>query len=250
MDLKGAGPLTITANYSVSPVGTHNAKTLTSPFSDPVTVSFIPGGVASVGLKHIVPDVILWYNSAGNYATSGPVIPSAQVPYQSSWEPYISVIGSSTFLIEANTFADDGTAENMRMGLVFQPVAGGAPKLGNAFYDDSGKAWTNQINLSRQTGNPGRVAGDKRAGATTFIAGGEVSLYNYPAFNSDGRFNPSLPFYTTLAAQGTGGRDGSVQTFSLDPASLTQTMLSKAMDSAFGRCCANSVPADAATWSS
>ena len=36
------GPLTITANYSKSPAGTHNAVVLTSPFSDPVQVTGIP----------------------------------------------------------------------------------------------------------------------------------------------------------------------------------------------------------------
>ena len=36
------GPLTITANYSKSPAGTHNAIVLTSPFAEPVEVTGIP----------------------------------------------------------------------------------------------------------------------------------------------------------------------------------------------------------------
>ena len=38
INLKGASSLTITANYSSAPAGTHNALTLTSPFSAPVNI--------------------------------------------------------------------------------------------------------------------------------------------------------------------------------------------------------------------
>jgi len=233
----GTGAVTVTANYSADPPKTRNGRIHTSNFSNPITL--IPGGTGSVGLTNIVPDVLLWY-STDNYFTNGPVISGKQVAYQASWEPYISVLGDSTFLIQENTYAADGTASNMRFGLVFQPAAGGPAQLGDAFYDDSGRPFTNQINLSRQTGNPGRVAGDKRLGATDFIAGGEVSLYGFPAyFNSDGRFNPSDPLYSALAGQSTGGRDACIQVHSLDPNTLSHTIISKALDSAFGRCCTN-----------
>ena len=50
LDLKGATSLTITANYSKSPAGTHNAITLTSPFADPVALPpFIPGAPVRLG---------------------------------------------------------------------------------------------------------------------------------------------------------------------------------------------------------
>src|SRR5205814_6721367 len=54
-----------------------------------------------------------------------------------------------------------------------------------------------------------------------------------------GRFNTSGPFYGTLAAAAPPGREGCVQTYSLNPPTLEQTMLMKAQDSAFGRCCTN-----------
>ena len=47
-DLNANGLLTITANYSQAPAGTHNAITLTSPFSNPVQVT---GTVGSVNLS-------------------------------------------------------------------------------------------------------------------------------------------------------------------------------------------------------
>ena len=58
--------LTITANYSKSPAGTHNAITLTSPFADPIALPpFIPGGVDSVGLSNIVEGHVLQVEPAG-----------------------------------------------------------------------------------------------------------------------------------------------------------------------------------------
>src|SRR5689334_10844108 len=72
--------------------------------------SFIPGGVQSVGLTNIVPDVLLWYNQTANQYTNGPVDVAAQEANLGNWEPYISVLGDSTFLIGATTFADDQNA--------------------------------------------------------------------------------------------------------------------------------------------
>ncbi|PYJ79491.1 MAG: hypothetical protein DME22_25380, partial [Verrucomicrobia bacterium] len=103
----GPGPVTVTANYSADPPKTHNGRTHTSNFSNPATL--IPGGAASVGLTHIVPDMLLWYNGAGNYFTNGPVNPTAQLANHQNWEPNISVLGDTTFLIGVNTFADDGS---------------------------------------------------------------------------------------------------------------------------------------------
>ena len=237
LDLKGATRLTITANYSKSPATAANAVILTSPFSEPYTLPpFIPGGAASVGLTNIVADTILWFDSSVNRPKLGGYVSANAVAPGGSVEPYAGLLGDSTFLLSANTYADDGAS--MRFAVVFQPATGGAAKIGDLFYDDRGQAYTNRINESRQDGNPGRVAGDPRPGATTFMGGGEVSLWNYPSFfNSDGRFDAGSPFYSTLAA--VNGRDAAVQTYSLNPATLVQTMLSKAQDSAFGRCCTN-----------
>ncbi|HKS38174.1 MAG TPA: hypothetical protein VJW76_13335 [Verrucomicrobiae bacterium] len=191
--------------------------------------TFKPGSVESVGLTRVVPDTPV-------------ILPAADA--LGNWEPYISVLGNSTFLIEANTFAENSTSEQ-RYVVALQPAAGGTMRLGEGFYSDNGQPYRAQLNLSRQNGNPGRVAGDKRPGAVNFVVGGEASLYGFPAsFNSDGRFNPASAFYSALAGVSTGARDGCVQTFSLDPVTLAQTMLSKAFDSAFGRCCTNTTPID------
>lgn len=171
-----------------------------------------PGSIESVGLTRIVPDTAVinqGQDALGN------------------WEPYASVLGTSTFLIEANAFAED-TAEFQRYVVAVQPAAGGAMKLAEGFFADNGTPFRGQINASRQNGNPGRVAGDTRPGAVNFIVGGEASPHAYPEFNTENRWAGGFNRLDD-------GRYGTVQTFSIDPTSLTQTMLSKAQDSANGR---------------
>ncbi|HTG44008.1 MAG TPA: hypothetical protein VK633_05700, partial [Verrucomicrobiae bacterium] len=174
--------------------------------------SFKPGSLESAGLTRIVADT--------------PVIVPAEAAL-GNWEPYASVLGTSDFLVEANTFAQ-GTTDLQRYVVMVQPAAGGAPKLAEAFYADNGTPFAAQINESRQNGNPGRVAGDKRPGALNYITGGETSVHLYAPFQSDNRW--SLGFDRL-----SDGRYGTVQTFKLDTSTLTATPLSKAIDSANGR---------------
>ncbi|MHB8524004.1 MAG: CHRD domain-containing protein [Limisphaerales bacterium] len=229
----GAGEVTVTANYSADPPGTHNARIHTSDFSMPVTL--IPGGTASVALTHVVPDVLLWYNSTGNYYTNGPVDTAAQLANLGNWEPYISVMGDTTFLISAGTFADDQTAPPgatkdapfQRFVVTFQPAAGGAPKIGEEFFSDDGVPYRGAINLSRENGNPPRVAGDVRLGATSFITAAETSAGQLAQFKSDTRWTSNLIYQAD-------NRYVTVQPFSLDPGTLLQTPLHKAFDAVYG----------------
>lgn len=175
--------------------------------------TFNPGSPEAAGLKRIVADT--------------PVI-KPDADSLGNWEPYASVLGNSVFLIEGNTFATDGSDTFQRYVVAFQPADGGQARLGHGFFDDSGHPFTGQINLSRQNGNPGRVAGDPRPGAVNFIVGAETSVNGIPGFDSNGRWNHGIDYLGD-------GRFGTVQTFSLDPATLTQTALSVAQDSAYGR---------------
>ncbi len=175
--------------------------------------TFAVGSIESVGLKRIVADtpiVKTTANALGN------------------WEPYSSVLGTSTFLVEGNTFADDGTDLNQRAVVALQPVVGGAMKLGEGFYADNGQPFKGQINLSRQNGNPGRVAGDTRPGAVNFMVGLEASPHAITEFQSDTRWNLGFDRLSD-------GRYGTIQIYKLDTATLVQTPLCKAQDSAFGR---------------
>jgi len=194
----GPGSVTVTANYSADPPGTHNGRTHTSNFSNPI--GLIPGGAISVGLTNTVSDVAIWYNSTGNYITNGPVNTAAQTAPLDNWEPYIGVMGDTTFLIGFNTFADDQTipagatispgvgAPFQRFAVAFQPAAGGAARIGEHLFTDAGAPYRGVSNYRRQNGNPQRVAGDKRLGATTFLPASETSIGQNPAFQSDSRW--------------------------------------------------------------
>jgi hypothetical protein len=107
--------------------------------------------------------------------------------------------------------------------------------LGEGFFSDDGQPFKGKINYSRQNGNPGRVAGDKRPGGVNIMVGGEASPHLVAGFQSDNRWNLG---FDRLAD----GRYGTVQTFAIDPATLSQTMLSKALDSATGRTTSGTAP--------
>jgi hypothetical protein len=187
--------------------------------------TFTPGSIEAEGLTRIVPDTPIVkhdQNALGN------------------WEPYASTLGTSTFLIEGNTFADDGTFSNQRFVVALQPAAGGPMKLAEGFYTDAGQPYKGQINLSRQNGNPGRVAGDMRPGAVNYMVGAEASPHGFPQFQSDNRWNLGFDRLSD-------GRYGTVQIFRLDPATLTPTPLSKALDSANGRLTSGVAPGNQIT---
>ena len=168
------------------------------------------GSIESVGLTRIVADKPV-------------IVPT--VDALGNWEPYASVLGTSTFLVEGNTFAQDSTdAQRYVVGL--QPVDGKAGVMVDGFYADDGKPFSGAINASRQNGNPGRVAGDPRPGAVNYLVGGEASPHTIsPQFTSDNRWNLGFDRLSD-------GRYGTIQIFKLDPASLTPTPLCKALDSA------------------
>ncbi len=219
----GPGYVTVAVNYSADPMGTHLGRTHTGNFANPVTV--IPAGAPTVGLTQIVPDVAIWYNAAGNYVTNGPVDILAQKADNSNWEPYASVLGDSTFLISYGTWADDQANQNFIV--VKQPAAGGPAKIGYMFDDDGGLPFTAQINLSRQNGNPPRVAGDKRYGGNKFITMAETSAGQLVPFQTVNRWS-SNPMYTA------NHRYVTEQLYSLNPQTLTQTPLTKAWDYVYG----------------
>lgn len=213
--LTGGYKVTVTASYLKDPPGTRNARGITSPFSAPLELTpFRPATVPGIGSTHLVPDRIVFNTISNNL---------------DNWEPYISVLGNSVFLIQANTYAEPITAACQRYGLIFQPVIGGPCVTGDVFYADNGTPYRGQINASRQNGNPGRVAGDPRPGARHFIAGGEASPYVYLAFQSDNRWA------TYPARYGADARFGAVQIHSLDPVSLVQTPATLVFDAIAGR---------------
>jgi len=193
-------------------------------------VTFVPKSIEEQGMTRLVPDTVINppdYDKLGN------------------WEPYSSVLGNSVFLIESNGYATN-TNDKQEWFVQLQPADGSKPpKLMTMFYTDAGQPYYDPINTSRQNGNPGRVAGDKRPGATNFIVGAEATPEAYPDFfNSDGRFDATKAFWAWTLEKN--NRHGCVQTHSLDVATLTPTVRSKMQDSAFGRTYVDTTPPDTA----
>jgi len=223
----GGGMVTVAVNYSADPVGTKNGRVHTSNFSNPIYL--YPGSAESAGLTHVVNDVPCWFDTVLNAPTNGP-INLARQPAQASlgnWEPYIGVMGDSTFLIEFNTYANDGGYQNQNNAVAKQPAAGGTAKVDYAFYADNNTPFKGALNLSRQNGNPGKVAGDLRYGGTKFMTEAEVSLGQLPEFQSNTRWANNDIF------QGN-NRYAAEQLFTLDPATLVQTPVAKAWDYVYG----------------
>jgi hypothetical protein len=174
--------------------------------------TFQPGSAEAAGLTRIVPDVPV-------------ILPAANS--LGNWEPYASVLGTTDFLIEGNTFAQDST-DNQRFVVAIQPAVGGATKLVEGFYADNGTPYSGQITLVRENGNPGRVAGDKRPGAQNYVVGAETSVHTLPEFQLDNRWNLGFDRLEN-------GRFATVEAYRLNTSTLTPTPLSKALDSANGR---------------
>jgi hypothetical protein len=197
---------------------------------------YTPTNAFGAGVTRIVPDTLLWYNLAGYY-TNGPVDPANQEADLSNWEPYIDVMGDSVFLVGANTFADDGMFLNQRYAVTFQPVAGGPPVVGGEFFADDGTVFRQPIDLSRQNGNPERVAGDRRPGATNFISMAETSAGQLAPFMSNSRWNANAAMYTG------DNRYCTEQAISLNLATLGQQPLGDAWDYVYGPMSATTLPA-------
>ena len=175
----------------------------------------------AVGLTHIVPDMLLWFHT-NDYFTNGPIIGKVADTNSTIWDCYLSALGDSTFVITSVTYATNnsplppfpGSAANgwECFALAFQPAAGGAPKLGYAFYDDYGRPYLKRIS-ARQTGNPGRVAADKRYGAVNFVTGaqGNVGYTGYTDTNFQSNARWTTPYNQT------GQRYAFEQIFSVQP---------------------------------
>lgn len=159
------------------------------------------------GLTRIVPDTIIF---------------QSELAALGNWEPYASVLGNSEFLIISNVFAE-GATDLQQWGVAIQPVEGGPNNEVAAFYTDAGDPYWDIMNFSRQNGNPGRIAGDKRPGAVNYITGAEASPHALDEFNSDGRWDSG----PTRAGD---ARFGTVQVYELDTTTLDPTPLTNAID--------------------
>ena len=182
------------------------------PASKPETLFEIPGA-EDLGLKRIVIDKILFETAWDNWE---------------NWAPDTAVIGTHTFLIGANTFAEPTENGGQQHPLALQPVDGGEAKKTAGFYSDAGTPYNGRIDASRQRGNPLQIAGDRRPGARGYAVGIEASPHVFPAFQSDNRWN--LGFHRPAD-----GTYATVQMFSLKLPTRTPAPTSPAVDAVNGR---------------
>ena len=189
----------------------------------------IPGDARWARLQYIVPDMACWFNKAQNAVSTGSVkLQDAAYPADlGNWEPCTGVVGDDTFLIAFNTYATDGTFANQNFVVAKQPARGGRPRLDYSFWDDNGHPFTGQINLSRQNGNPQRVAGDRRHGGRVFITSAEISIGQIPEFQLVNRWSNN-DIYQGL------DRYAGQQLFRLRQGSLEQKPIAKAWDYVYG----------------
>ena len=177
------------------------------------TVRYSVPDVAEIGLNRLVPDRIVFETQQDNLE---------------HWEPSVSALGTNTFMIMANTFAPPLAGGKQRYGIFWQTIENPIGKESASFFDDQDNAYLGPINASRQDGNPGRIAGDPRPGATGYAVGGEASPHRFAAFDSNDRWNLGFERSET-------GRFGLVQTFALDHESLSPRPTSLAIDAINGR---------------
>jgi hypothetical protein len=252
--------VTITANYSADLPGTHNGRVHTSNFSNPGYL--IPGSAESVGLTHVVPDQIVWYNTNSSIESEilGNCIPGDEAADNSNWEGYTAVLSDSLFLITWGAFTSPyypqpaGTGgsssapptlyTNQNWVVIKQPADGGPAALDWSYYSDYQKGTPapvkGVINLSRDNGNPPRVAADLRYGANTILTMNEASLGQISQFQSSDNRWANNPIYTGI------NRYACEQIFNLNglPGSLAQTPVTNAWDYVYGATVAATLPAN------
>lgn len=182
------------------------------PASKPETLFGIPSA-ETLGLKRIVPEKILFETAWDNWE---------------NWAADTAVVGTHTFLIGANTFAEPAEIGGRQHSLALQPADGGEAKKTAAFYSDDGAPHNGRINASRQRGNPLQIAGDQRPRARGYAVGIEASPHVFPAFQSDKRWN--LGFHRSAD-----GVYATAQMFSLDLSTHDPVPTSLAVDAVNGR---------------
>ena len=200
----------------------------------------VPCSVEGLGMKHIVKDTLVWFSTSQSKPKIGSFVAGDQTPRAGAIEGGARLLGDSTFLLAASTWATNAPTQISRT-LVLIPANGGTPKLDSTFYNDAGQIYLRETSTTRQDGNPGRVGGDMRYGAVNYMAGAEATLFNFPAdFNLDGRY--TNPFFNSIFLDAS-ARTYAAQNFRLNPATLAVTPLSKAMDVMFYPEHINDIPA-------
>lgn len=122
----------------------------------------------------------------------------------SYWEPFTDIFGDGTIAVVAGVHGVDanGTpvANTMNAKVAFLRPGETVFEEYWAFYDDSGKPYTANFNTKRQTGNPPRIACDRRSGVPLrYCVGQEATPWEFAEFTPNRWVDPFL-FDERLAA--------------------------------------------------
>ncbi len=106
------------------------------------------------------------------------------------WEPFTDVLGDGTLALVAGAYPD-GQTSGMNMKVAFFNTDGSIEEYWG-FYGDGGDPYTANLNEARQSGNPPRIATDRRPGQTRYAVGIESTPYLYDEFQGNDRWDQAF----------------------------------------------------------
>ncbi len=135
-----------------------------------VATAQLPVDHAAAGVTVLVPDhpFFLVDEPNGNY-----------------WEPFTDIFGDGTAAVVAGTYPEDEDGMNCKVGFIYPD---GTVEEYWGFYADDGTPFVGNINSARTSGNPPRIACDRRPGGTRYVVGQETTVWDIEAFASDNRW--------------------------------------------------------------
>ena len=102
----------------------------------------------------------------------------------SAWEPYTCAFGDGTLALGTNTEASDDAGQTTERGVAAFFNTDGTVVESDGFFTEAGDPWTTNNDIARITGNPPRIAGDKRlpseGGTNQYLFGNECTPWAFP----------------------------------------------------------------------
>ena len=118
------------------------------------------------------------------------------VAKNSYWEPFTDIFGDGTIAVISGVHGlDDAGAtigDTMNAMVAFLRPGSTVFEEYWAFYDDAGNPYTGNFNTKRPSGNPPRIATDRRPGGVRYCVGQEATPWEFDAFTPDRWIDPFL----------------------------------------------------------
>lgn len=127
---------------------------------------------------------------------AGAVVIDQGVAKNSYWEPFTDIFGDGTIAVVGGVHGLDEAGAvipdtfNSKIAIL-RPGSSVFEEYW-AFYDDAGNPYTGNFNTKRPSGNPPRIACDRRSGTLRYCVGQEATPWEFEAFTLDRWFEPFL----------------------------------------------------------